>query len=138
MDTISKTLSTASTSLLNYFITHGKSCFSFAEAERALLNSNEEALKKLLRDTVKRGLLLRLKNGVYWIIPYEENPATYFPNQHLAASCLVGKTDHYIGYYSALTIHSLTTQPSMVEQLVVNKQMKPSTMEEKGFRFQFI
>lgn len=87
---------------------------------------------------VKRELLLRLKEGLYWIIPYEENPADYFPNWHLAAAAMARGTDFYIGYYSALTLHSLITQPSLQEQVVVAKQIKPSELKVNGVTFQFI
>src|SRR5690606_17280800 len=45
---------------------------------------------------------------------------------------------HYIGYYSALQIHNLITQPSLKEQIVVSKQMRPSEIKVKGVPFQFI
>jgi len=58
-----------------------------------LKTSTRDAVKKLMRDMIKRGLLLRLKEGVYWIIPYEQEAKTYFPNWHMIAQYLVGDTD---------------------------------------------
>lgn len=86
----------------------------------------------------KRGLLIRLKDGVYWIVPYEQDTSTYFPNPHLVARYLVGNADFYIGYYSALEVHSLITQPSFREQIVVNKQIKPAFINIKQQKFRFI
>jgi predicted transcriptional regulator of viral defense system len=60
------------------------------------------------------------------------------PDWHLIAEHLVRNTDHYIGYYSALQLHNLITQPSLKEQIVVSKQIRPSTIEIKGVQFQFI
>jgi predicted transcriptional regulator of viral defense system len=37
-----------------------------------------------------------------------------------------------------MQIHSLITQPALKEQIVVNKQIKPSTLKIKGVTFQFI
>jgi predicted transcriptional regulator of viral defense system len=45
---------------------------------------------------------------------------------------------HYIGYYSALQIHNLITQPSLKEQIVVSKQIRPSEIKIKNIPFQFI
>lgn len=42
------------------------------------------------------------------------------------------------GYYSALQIHSLITQPSVTEIIVSDIQIKPSEIEIQGVRFQFI
>ena len=56
---------------------------------------------------VKRGLLMRLKKGLYYLIPYEQDPQSFMPDWHLLAQPLTKGTQHYIGYYSALQIHNL-------------------------------
>ncbi len=138
MDIKYKTLSYQSAEVISHFTGRNRPAFTLVEAAALLHTSSMEAVKKLMRDMVKRGLLLRLKDGVYWIIPYEQDPAAYFPNRHLVAEYLVRGSDYYIGYYSALEIHSLITQPAMREQIVVNKQIKPPVLTVKGNRFQFI
>jgi predicted transcriptional regulator of viral defense system len=92
----------------------------------------------LLSDMTGRGLLMRLKPGLYYIIPYEQDAASFIPDWHLIVECLVSGTGHYIGYYSALEIHNLITQPSLKEQIVVAKQIRPSEIKIKMARFQFI
>jgi len=42
---------------------------------------------------------------------------------------------NYIGYYSALQIHNLITQPSLNEQIVVSEQLKPSILKVKNTDF---
>ncbi|MHA4808414.1 type IV toxin-antitoxin system AbiEi family antitoxin domain-containing protein [Flavitalea flava] len=135
---IYKTLSSKSAEVIKYFTVLNKPAFTLDEANLLLKTSNRDAVKKLMRDMIKRGLLLRLKEGVYWIIPYEQDANTYFPNWHLITKYLVGDADYYIGYYSALEIHSLITQPSLIERIVVNKQIKPSILKINGIKFQFI
>lgn len=81
---------------------------------------------------------MRLKEGVYYIIPYEQNAETFMPDWHLIAEHLVNDAKHYIGYYSALQIHNLITQPSLKEQIVVSKQIRPSEIKIKYVSFQFI
>lgn len=121
-----------------HFNAMNRPAFTINEAYSLLKTSSKDAVKKLMRDMIKRGLLLRLKEGVYWIIPYEQDAKAYFPNWHLVAKYLVGDADHYIGYYSAMQIHSLITQPSLIEQIVVNQQIKPSILKIHGIKFQFI
>jgi predicted transcriptional regulator of viral defense system len=75
---------------------------------------------------------------LYYVIPFEQDAETFMPNWHLLAQYLVKDAEYYIGYFSALQIHSLTTQPSLKEQIVVNKQIKPSTLLVKNIPFQFI
>lgn len=79
--------------------------------------AKESTVRQLLSDMTKRGLLMRIKDGLYYIIPYEENPETFMPDWHVLVKYLVKDAKHYIGYYSALQIHNLITQPSLKEQL---------------------
>lgn len=113
-------------------------CFTTDEAYRLLSDSPKDSVKRMLGNMVKRGLLMRVKDGLYYIIPFEQDPETFMPDWHLLSQYLVGDAEYYIGYFSALQIHSLTTQPNLKEQIVVNKQIKPSTLMVKGIPFQFI
>jgi len=133
-----KYISTQSNSLLSYFNQHDQQYFDFSEAKMALPRSSDGAIMELLSDMAKRGLLLRIKRGLYYIIPYEMDAESFMPDWHLLADPLTKGVDHYIGYYSALQIHNLITQPSLKEQIVVTKQMKPSKLTIKGVSFQFI
>lgn len=134
----SKYISTQSNELLSYFNGQNKSCFDYNDAYKALPQSKEGALRELLSDMTRRGLLLRLKDGVYCIIPYEANSENFMPDWHLIAGNLVNNAHYYIGYYSALQLHNLITQPSLKEQIVVSKQIRPSVIKIKNVSFQFI
>jgi len=134
----SKYISTKSNELLSYFNGQNKACFDYSEASNAMPDSKESTLRELLSDMTKRGLLMRLKDGVYYIIPYEAHAETFMPDWHLIGEYLVNNTQYYIGYYSALQIHNLITQPSLKEQIVVSKQLRPSIIKIKNVSFQFI
>ena len=133
-----KNISIRSSELLAYFNGRNKACFDYKEAFVALSDSKEGTILELLSDMTKRGLLLRLKEGVYYIIPYEQDSDSFIPDWHLTAACLVNDAQYYIGYYSALQIHNLITQPSLKEQIVVSKRIRPSEIEIKNVPFQFI
>jgi predicted transcriptional regulator of viral defense system len=133
-----KYISTQSNKLLTYFNEQNKQCFDYKWACKALPLSKESTVRELLSDMTKRGLLMRLKEGIYYIIPYEQPAETFMPDWHLLAQYLVKDSKHYIGYYSALQIHNLITQPSLKEQIVVSKQIRPSEILIKKIPFQFI
>lgn len=133
-----KYISTQSNELLSYFNEKNQACFNYSLAYKALPQSKGSALRELLSDMTKRGLLMRLKEGVYYIIPYEQKAETYMPDWHLMAAYLVNDAPYYIGYYSALQIHNLITQPSLKEQIVVSKQIRPAEIKIKEVPFQFI
>lgn len=134
----SKYISTQSNELLSYFNEIDKPCFDYSEAYKAMPESKKGTLRELLSDMTKRGLLMRLKDGVYYVIPYEANAEKFMPDWHLIAGNLVNNSKYYIGYYSALQIHNLITQPSLKEQIVVSKQIRPSEIKIKNIPFQFI
>ncbi len=133
-----KYISKQSNELLSYFNEQKVVCFDCPEAFKALPQSKPSTLRELLSDMTKRGLLMRLKDGVYYIIPYEQNAELFMPDWHLVAAHLVKDAQYYIGYYSALQIHNLITQPSLKEQIVVSKQLRPSEIKIKNVPFQFI
>lgn len=133
-----KNISFQASALLSKLIESKLFCFSIDTAYSLLPNSNNDAVKKLLSDMTKRGLLMRVKEGIYYIIPFEQDPQTFMPDWHLLPQYLVKDAQYYIGYFSALQIHSLTTQPNLKEQIVVNKQIKPSILFVKEIPFQFI
>lgn len=133
-----KNISTQSNNILTYFNKLDQDCFAYAEAVSALPNSSNSALKELLSDMVKRGLLMRLKKGLYYMIPYEKDAESFMPDWHIVVGHLTKGENHYIGYYSALQIHNLITQPSLKEQIVVQKQIRPSIITIKNVDFQFI
>jgi predicted transcriptional regulator of viral defense system len=133
-----KTIGKTQALLLQALYREGQEFFQISDAVRILDNQNEASVRRILSDMVHRGLLLRLREGLYNIIPYDREPDTYFPDWHAAAHHLAGDTPYYIGFYSALVLHDLTVQPSLIEQIVVAKPIRPVSQIVKGIPFQFI
>jgi predicted transcriptional regulator of viral defense system len=133
-----KTLNKQSAQLLSRLNQKDQKGFTLKEAYGLLPTTSPMAVRRLLSGMVERGLLLRVKEAVYYIIPYDQDPQTFMPDWHLLAGHLVGNAKYYIGYYSAMQVHNLITQPALTEQIVVNKQIKPSQLKIKDTTFQFI
>lgn len=133
-----KYISKQSSEILTFFNERDSHCFDYELAKKALPKSNDSALRELLSDMTRRGLLMRVKRGLYYVIPYEQDAEIFMPDWHLLAEHLVQDAKYYIGYYSALQIHNLITQPSLKEQIVVSRQVRPSTIKIKEVPFQFI
>ena len=133
-----KNISYRSSELL-YALNQGeKQFFTLQEAMKILVLSEPDAVRKLLADMTNRGLILRIKDGLYNVIPYEKSSEEYFPNWHLAAEAIMEREDFYAGFYSALDIHGLITQPSLKEQIVTRKQITPKYHIVKKVKFEFI
>ena len=133
-----KHISYRSAQLLSALNNQNKSFFTIKEAQEILHESAEEAVRRLLIYMAQRELLLRIKDGLYHVVPYENNIEEYFPNWHLTAEAIVHPKNYYIGFYSALDIHGLITQPSLTEQVVTDKQMIPKYQIVKKVKFEFI
>ncbi len=133
-----KHISYRSAELLNTLNARNQSFFTIKDAKNILRNSEDKAVRRLLIYMAQRGLLLRIKYGLYNVIPYEKNSNEYFPNWHLTAEAMVEPMNYYIGFYSALDIHGLITQPSLTEQVVTEKQMIPKIKIVRNVKFEFI
>lgn len=113
-------------------------CFSYDDAKALFSERNPSYLARLLTKMVNDGKLIKLRQGLYYIVPLEQNGRNFIPNWHLVGKYLMKGKNYYIGYYSAMQIHSLITQPSMTEIIVTDVQVKPSKIEVQGTRFQFV
>ncbi|MFQ5334702.1 MAG: transcriptional regulator [Flavobacteriales bacterium] len=135
---MNKNISYRSSQLLNALIEQKKEFFTLSDVLNILSGKDYSTIRKLLSDMTKRGVIMRIKEGLYNRIPYEQHPDQYFPNWHLTAGAMAGPKEYYIGFYSALDIHGLITQPSMIEQVVTHEQVKPKVRQVKNVRFEFI
>lgn len=133
-----KNISYQSGKLLAHLNTRNKQFFTISDASEVFPGNKQKTTFELINDMVKRGLVLRIRNGLYHVIPYEAESSTYFPNWHLVAESLAKEKDHYIGFYSALDIHGLITQPSLKEQIVTKKQVRPKNQRIRNRKFEFI
>lgn len=124
--------------LLKHLSSEGKEFFTVGDVQGFLKDTSKEYAKKLLRELIQRELIMRLKGGLYVLVPYNTPVSDFFPDWGLVGSYLVGNANYYIGYYSALKTHGYTTQPSMQQQVVTDKRMKPSVQDIRGVKFQFI
>ena len=137
MDIKHKNITILSSKILSKLHEEGRVWFVIKDVYDLFPDLSKKSISQQLTQMTNNGVLMRIREGTYYIVPYECNSESFMPDWHLLAEPLVGK-DYYIGYYSALQIHQLITQPSLKEQIVVNKQIKPSERRIKGVKFQFI
>jgi len=113
-------------------------CFSYEEAKSEFGKKNPTYIAQVLSKMVNENKLIKLQRGLYYIVPLEHNGKNFIPNWHLVAKCLMKGKNYYVGYYSAMQIHNLITQPSLTEIIVTDIQAKPAKLEIQGVRFQFV
>ena len=132
-----KSISATEASFLGYLAEEGKSWFRIEDAYGAFTNKSEGAVRFMLMRMLDKGLLMKVSKKVYWVVPFDQDADDYIPDWHLLAEPLAGGSRYYIGYYSALQIHGLITQPSLKEQ-IVRERHKTETVVLKGVEFQLI
>ena len=133
-----KVITNKAAQLLKYLTKEGKEFFTVKDVKEFLKDTSKSYTKKLLREMTEREVVMRLKSGLYVQVPYDTPANDFFPNWGLVGSKLVGDANYYIGYFSALKMHGFTTQPSIQEQVVTDKRMKPAVQDIHGVQFQFI
>src|SRR5260370_40640339 len=93
----------------------------------------------LLPKAAKRGLVSRLKRGVWVLIPPELGSTTeYAGNPYLVAGRLVGSAPHFISHASAMEIHRMVTQPQLVVFASSTKRVPNRTLNGAEYRFVLI
>lgn len=125
-------------SLLRRLLSTGQQAFTLREVYEILPSQQPNVVRDQLSDMVQKGLLIRLKGGSYHIIPFDQSNPQYLPNWHLVGAALAAPHSYYIGFYSALDLHGLITQPSLVEQVVTMHRILPKKRTIKNVRFDFI
>ena len=104
-----KTLGPVSSFLITELKKSGKNIFGIKEAA-SILKRDEKSAADLLSEMVKRGIISRLKSGLFLIVPLEAG-SNYLENRYIVAKELVHTHNYYISHYSAMVLHGLTTQP---------------------------
>ena len=124
--------------VLKKFSQKDMQCFSVSDVQEEFNEISHSHLSNILMRMVKKNMLIRLKKGLYYIVPLEHNDPDFIPNWHLVAKYLMQDKNYYVAYYSALQLHKLITQPSLTEIIATDIQVKPSKIEIQGIRFQFV
>ncbi len=90
----------------------------------------------LIHKAAKRGLVSRLKRGVFVIVPAELGSTTeYSGNPYLVARQLAGDAPYFISHASAMELHRMVTQPQLVVFVSSTKRIPNRTLQGTEFRF---
>ncbi len=93
----------------------------------------------LLNKAARRGLVSRIKPGVYMIIPAElGSTVEYGGNAYLIARRIAGDAPSYLAYGTAMEIHRMVTQPQFVVFTATTKRVRNRIVQRTEFRFVLI
>jgi len=127
-----KTLGKVSAKLISKLYDEKRSIFDIAHVQQ-ILDYSYNNTKDLLKDLVKRKVIVRLKAGKYLIIPQEIGSGIgYVGNWYIAAKEVINSPQYYIAFYSAMNYWGMLTQP-LVKIFVATpkRQVVPREMKDK-------
>ncbi len=93
----------------------------------------------LIYRACRRGLISRLKRGLFIIVPSDLGSATeYAGNPYLIAHRLAGEAPCFISHASAMEIHRMVTQPQFVVFASSTKRIRRHIIQQTEFHFVLI
>lgn len=123
--------------LLDFLTAEGLEVFS-PEQLLAHYGRIETKVYVQLDAMVKQGWLTKLKKGLYAYNPMSHRGKSFMPNWHKVADGLMYPRPYYIGYYSALQIHELITQPALKEYIISPTRVHPKKQQIQDVSFEII
>ncbi len=124
--------------VLKRFSGEDQEFFTYQDVLDEFPNTDKIYLSKILSLMVKKGMLIKLNRNLYHIVPTSADAKNYIPDWHIVAKHLMAGRKYYIGYYSAMQIHNLITQPSFKEIIVTESRLSTSTKIIQSIEFQFV
>ncbi|PVB61107.1 transcriptional regulator [Labrenzia sp. 011] len=109
-----KTLGSQTAKLVQGLHDKGRSTFTLDDAVE-IVGGPRNIVSNLLAKAQKRGVVTRLKRGLYVLVPYELGSATvYGGNPLTVASRLLEGRPHYLSHGTAMAVHGMTRQPQIL------------------------
>jgi predicted transcriptional regulator of viral defense system len=134
----SKTVGHQAAGLLAGLYDRSQLTFTLANAQE-ITGLSAHLASSLLHKAVRRGLVSRLKPGVFVIIPPELGSASeYAGDPYLTAISLAGEAPCFISHASAMEIHRMVTQPQLAVFASSSKRLRARTLQGREFRFVYI
>ena len=109
-----------------------KRIFSIDEAEK-ILDVNRDSLRVILSRMEKNGLIERLEQGKYLVVPLTSEKGEYTLHEFVIGSALV--EPYSIAYWSALNYHGLTEQIPSTIFIQTTSRKKNNDLNIFGIRY---
>ncbi len=130
-----KTLGSKAARLVTSLHERNRTLFTLEDV-LAITGLGEASARSFVRKLVDRGVVTRLRPGLFVLVPYElGREREYLGNPLLVAKALVGGRDYYFSHGTAMEIHHMVTQPRLVVYVSTRRLVRPRTIGGTEFRF---
>lgn len=131
---LSKTVGPTSAKMIHELFAQGKVIFTLNEAS-VIYGKGRQETSHFLRDLVNRGVLARIKSGVFLILQMGQE-STQLDNWPVIAHVLGGESDYYLSHYSAMRLYGMTTHPLM--NVIITKPKRKASKKVHNIFYQFV
>ena len=133
-----KTVGPQTARLLGAINDRSQTIFTLRDAEQ-ITGLTPALASSLLNKAIRRGLVSRLKGGLFIVVPPELGSTTqYGGNPYLIAQSLAGNAQCFLSYGTAMEIHRMVTQPQFVVFASATKRLRNQVVHGTQFRFVLI
>ena len=109
-----KTLGAQAAHLVTTLYEQNKPIFHLKEVQK-ILRLDEVSSRNFVRKLANRGVVTRLKPGLFILVPFELGKETeYIGNPLVVAGEIVGGKDYFLSHATAMEIHGGITQPQLI------------------------
>ncbi len=132
----SKTLGPRESQLITSLYDVDKQVFKLQDI-KDILRVEESLAANLASRLNAKGIITRIKQGLYAIVPFEMGRETaYAPDAGIIAREIVNSKIYYIAFASALQLHDMTTQPQLTNYAAVMEQIPD--VKAAGYDYKFV
>jgi predicted transcriptional regulator of viral defense system len=130
-----KTLGRQTSSLFVELNERGKTTFTLRDVEN-ITGLQGSSARSLILKAEKRGLVTRLRPGLYTLVPFELGRATeYVGDPYVIAKELCADHPYFVSHASAMELHRMVTQPQLTIYVSTSLRKPPQHIHGHEFRF---
>lgn len=131
----SKTLGRQTSSLFVELNERGKTTFTLRDVED-ITGLRGSSARTLILKAEKRGLVTRLRPGLYTLVPFELGRATeYIGDPYVIAKELCAGHRYFLSHASAMELHRMVTQPQLIIYVSTSLRKQPQHIHGHEYRF---
>ena len=113
-----------------------KATFNLRDVEE-ITGLRGSSARTLIHKAEKRGVVTRLRPGLYNLVPFELGWATeYVGDPYVIARELCGGQDYFLSYASAMELHRMVTQPQLT--LYISSTLRKPSRTIHGYEYHFV
>ena len=130
-----KTLGPRAAQLFTELNEQHRTTFALSDVE-AITHLSASSARNLVHKAQQRGLVTRLKPGLYNLVPFELGRATeHIGSPYLIAREVAGNAPYYLSHGTALELHRMLTQPNLIICVSCTRRIRPQTIGGYEYRF---